>query len=110
METRQKQKKENTKIVAGIVPDQPSRPKLTLDVEKYQAMLDAPELSETEREEMLTSLWSMIVSFGNLGFEIAPEQSCGQARKSSALDAFAQAAVLNSEHPDTADAKEAADV
>lgn len=56
-----------------------ARPILTLDVEKYQAYLDGADLSEAQKEEFIRTLWSIVVSFVELGFGVHPLQEvCGQ--------------------------------
>jgi hypothetical protein len=57
----------------------PPKPTLTVDVEKYQAFLDGADMTETQKEEFLQSLWSIIVSFVDLGFGVQPLQEvCGE--------------------------------
>jgi hypothetical protein len=52
---------------------------LTVDVEKYQAMLDGSGLTEEEKKQVLEALWSIIVNFVELGFEVHPLQEvCGK--------------------------------
>ncbi|MFW8634320.1 hypothetical protein [Cribrihabitans pelagius] len=59
--------------------DGPARPVVSVDIEKYQALLDAPGLTDEQKEEFLQSLWSVIVSFVELGFGVHPMQEvCGQ--------------------------------
>ena len=66
--------------MANSTKKTPTRRTLSLDVEKYQAMLDAPHLSETERSQLLEAIWLLVVSFVDLGFEVKPaENTCGQA-------------------------------
>ena len=56
-----------------------ARPRLTVDVEKYQAMLDDSELTEEQKRQVLEDLWSIIVSFVELGFQMHPVQEvCGK--------------------------------
>jgi len=55
-----------------------NRPTLTLDVAKYEAMLDAPELSAEDRKDILDTLWMLICSFVDLGYQIQPAETCGQ--------------------------------
>lgn len=56
-----------------------ARPVLTVDVEKYQAYLDESGLSDEQKEEFLRALWSIMVSFVELGFGVHPLQEvCGQ--------------------------------
>lgn len=59
--------------------DQPKR--LTIDVAKYDAYLADADLTEVERRQVLEALWSIIVAFVDLGFEVHPAQTCGQAAK-----------------------------
>jgi hypothetical protein len=56
-----------------------ARPTLTVDVEKYQAWLDETDLSQEQKEEFLQALWSIVVSFVEMGFGVHPLQEiCGQ--------------------------------
>jgi hypothetical protein len=62
------------------------RPTLTLDVEKYQHLLDAPDMSEDQKKELLEALWLFVVSFVDLGFDMqSAEDTCGKAQKSATL-------------------------
>jgi hypothetical protein len=70
-----------------------ARPILTVDVEKYQAYLDGSGLTSEQKEEFLQALWSIVVSFVELGFGVHPLQEvCGKddwgglERASSAFD------------------------
>lgn len=55
------------------------RPIVTVDIEKYQSYLDDPSLSVEQKEEFLQALWSIIVTFVELGFGVHPLQEvCGQ--------------------------------
>lgn len=56
-----------------------ARPVLTVDVKKYEALLDDPDLSDAQKEEFLRALWSVVVTFVELGFGVHPLQEvCGQ--------------------------------
>jgi hypothetical protein len=56
-----------------------ARPILTVDVERYQALLDGSGLSDEQKEEFLQALWSIVVSFVEHGFGVHPLQEiCGQ--------------------------------
>lgn len=56
-----------------------SRPVLTVDIRKYQALLDTSQASEKEKEEFLHALWSVVSTFVELGFGVHPLQEvCGQ--------------------------------
>lgn len=55
------------------------RHSLQLDVAYYQDLFDDPELSDAEKEQVITALWSIIVAFVELGFGVHPaQQACGQ--------------------------------
>ncbi len=61
----------------------PDRQALTLDVSAYENYLENADLSEGQKREFLEALWSIIVGFIDLGFEIHPLQlaaaeGCGQ--------------------------------
>jgi hypothetical protein len=58
----------------------PSKRKLSVDVEKYQAFLDGSDMTDVQKEEFLQALWSIIVNFVDLGFGVHPAQEvCGKA-------------------------------
>ncbi|WP_300071798.1 hypothetical protein [uncultured Ruegeria sp.] len=53
-----------------------------IDVERYQAYLDDPALSDAQREDIIQALWTIIVAFVELGFGVHPvQQACGQPEK-----------------------------
>lgn len=59
--------------------DASARPTLTVDVRRYQSLIDDPALSEAQKEEVLRALWSIVVTFVELGFGVLPLQEvCGQ--------------------------------
>ncbi|WP_425088886.1 hypothetical protein [Stappia sp.] len=53
----------------------PARPALTLDVARYEAMLDDPALTDDQKRDFLETLWSIITAFVDLGFGIHPVQT-----------------------------------
>jgi len=60
-----------------------ARPALKLDVERYEKMLNDCDLTEEQRQEFLETIWTIIVGFVDLGFDIHPVQQvisdgCGQ--------------------------------
>ncbi|MFC5583791.1 hypothetical protein ACFPOD_01605 [Nitratireductor kimnyeongensis] len=64
--------------------DASARPIVTVDVEKYQAYLDDPNLNEEQKEEFLQAIWSIMVAFVDLGFGVHPLQEvCGQDSEES---------------------------
>ncbi len=59
------------------------RPALKLDVERYEKMLNDCDLTEEQRQEFLETIWTIIVGFVDLGYDIHPLQQasseeCGQ--------------------------------
>ncbi|WP_155851963.1 hypothetical protein [Ahrensia sp. 13_GOM-1096m] len=56
-----------------------SPPSLTIDWELYAAYLEESDLDEDQKHEFIETLWSIVVSFVDLGFGIDPtQQVCGQ--------------------------------
>jgi hypothetical protein len=56
-----------------------ARPILTVDVEKYESWLAGSGLNEEQKEEFLRAMWSVVVTFVELGFNVHPLQEvCGQ--------------------------------
>ena len=51
-----------------------ARPALKLDVERYEKMLNDCDLTEEQRQDFLETIWSIIVGFVDLGFDIHPLQ------------------------------------
>ncbi|MCB9958711.1 MAG: hypothetical protein H6843_08925 [Rhodospirillaceae bacterium] len=72
--------------------DLPARPIMTIDLEKYQSLLDDPRLSDEHKEEFLEALWSIVVAFVELGFGVHPLQEvCEQNQptdEKTSKDAF----------------------
>ena len=59
-----------------------SRRILAVDVQKYQFWLDGSDLSAEQKEEFLRAVWSVVVTFVELGFGVHPlEEVCGKERK-----------------------------
>lgn len=48
---------------------------LTIDWELYAHHLEHSDLSDNEKEKLIQTLWSIVVSFVDLGFGIAPSQT-----------------------------------
>jgi len=72
--------------------DKSARPRLSVDVERYQAYLDGSNMSQAEKEEFLQALWQIIVSFVDLGFGVHPLQEvCGKDAGTVSDTAQAQA-------------------
>jgi len=54
--------------------DLKNRTTLTLDVARYEKMLKNCDLTEEQRQDFLETIWSIIVGFVDLGFDIHPLQ------------------------------------
>lgn len=56
------------------------KPSVGIDIEKYQAWLDDPDLTDNQKKQIIEALWSIIVAFVDLGFGVHPaQQVCGKA-------------------------------
>ncbi|QFT63788.1 hypothetical protein [Roseivivax sp. THAF30] len=66
----------------------PSTPQaLTLDWDRYGAMLEASDLSEDQKRECIETVWSLVVSFVDFGFGIHPVQfPCGEGDETAPVD------------------------
>ncbi len=51
--------------------------KLEVDFESYQAFLNGSSLTEEQKSDFVTSLWTVIVAFVDLGYGVHPVQSAG---------------------------------
>lgn len=77
---------------------------LTVDVEKYQAYLDGSGMTEAQKEEFLQAMWSIIVSFVELGFGVHPLQEvCGKTPEIDGQGAKAAFDAVSSEEPENDD-------
>lgn len=54
-------------------------PTLTIDWDAYLPFLEDENISEEEKHELIEALWSIMVSFVDLGFGVHPvQQVCGK--------------------------------
>jgi hypothetical protein len=64
----------------------PAKPGLEVDWELYGQYLEASDLSEADKREFIETLWSIVVSFVDLGFGLHPtQQTCGETIYLTAL-------------------------
>lgn len=55
---------------------------LEIDMERYTAMLDDPAMSEEHKKQVIEALWTIVVSFVELGYGVHPvQQACGKLAK-----------------------------
>ncbi|WP_299680524.1 hypothetical protein [uncultured Roseobacter sp.] len=77
---------------------------LHVDVDKYQAMLDAPDMDENQKRQFIEALWQVIVGFVDLGFQVHPVQlACGQVENAAPESPAAGSDMLNSSHHPTSE-------
>lgn len=77
-----------------------AKPRLEIDIDKYQSYLDGSDLTPAQKEDFLRALWSVVVAFVDLGFGVHPvQQACGQVDNSLDPPAQADSDGLNSSKP-----------
>ncbi len=85
-------------------PPASPRPSLVLNWEDWLPYLEDEDASEAEKRQLIETLWSIVVSFVDLGWHIVPEppaeETCGQVLD---LTAALNAAVVNYVHTPSAD-------
>lgn len=71
---------------------------LKVDVEKYQAWLDDPALSDEQKGQILEALWKIVLCFVDLGFGVSPlQEACGQLSESEGFCGEARQDVVSSD-------------
>lgn len=56
------------------------RPTLSIDWEVYAAMLEESDLPLDQQKELIETLWSIVVMFVDMGFDLNPVmQICGES-------------------------------
>lgn len=74
---------------------------LTVDAKRYEAYLDGVDMTETQKEEFLQALWSIMFTFVTLGFEVHPLQEvCGKAPQIDGEGAKGAFDAVSSDDPD----------
>jgi len=54
-------------------------PRLTIDWDAYLPFFEDEDISDEDKRELIEALWSIMVSFVDLGFGVHPvQQACGQ--------------------------------
>jgi len=74
-------------------------PTLTLDTERYQAMIDAPDVSDADKAKLIETLWDVVIGFIDLNIEVLTADSCGQARNCCACAPSPAPPVVSSSIP-----------
>jgi hypothetical protein len=53
---------------------------LTIDWDAYLPFFEDEDISEADKQELIEALWSIVVSFVDLGFGVHPvQQACGKS-------------------------------
>ena len=80
-----------------------ARPTLSIDTTKYQNYLDGANLTPEQKDEFLRSMWSIVVTFVELGYGVHPlQEACGQVHESAGESPTQAADAVSSEHQNTA--------
>ncbi|WP_283644627.1 hypothetical protein [Marinovum algicola] len=81
-----------------------ARPTLTVDVAKYQEYLDGSDLTPEQKEEFLRAVWSIVVTFVELGYGVHPlQEACGKDHENGGLPPARASDALLSEDQNTAE-------
>lgn len=57
-------------------------PTLIVNWEAYADFLDGSDLSEAEKREFIETMWSLVVGFVDLGFDVkSPAATCGKEQE-----------------------------
>lgn len=78
--------------------DQPKA--LFLDIGKYQHHLDHSGLSDEEKEDYLRAMWSLVVAFVDLGYDVLPTETCGEDGLPSPLAGLNEQELLDCSDPE----------
>lgn len=65
------------------------RPRVELDIALYQSFLDDADISDTQKEALIETLWSIVTSFIDLGFGVHPAQAVEDKRHPAKDNALA---------------------
>ncbi|MBL1438169.1 MAG: hypothetical protein COB08_018450 [Rhodobacteraceae bacterium] len=104
----------NIEIKNAVGRGNSNPPTLTIDWELYGKYLDESDLSDTEKREFLETLWSIVVSFVDLGFGVHPLQqvtdnACAHQAEIARFIAANAAPVVTSREPTTPNFNASAD-
>lgn len=76
----------------------PTRPSLTVDWEVYAAMLEDSDMPLDQQKELIETLWSIVVNFVDLGYEIKPSREiCGEGQEVIDQDSADLVSLLNND-------------
>lgn len=96
-------KKDREKNELQIITPPGPWPTLTIDVEFYLKFLKESDAPESEKRQLIETIWSIVVSFVDLGFDIHPLQQalpdeCAQLPDMNEILASDLGDVVSSKH------------
>ena len=63
----------------GFVFEASPEKALKIDMARYEDLFEEADLSDDEKQEIITQLWRIIIPFVDLGFKVSPlELACGK--------------------------------
>ena len=63
---------------------------------KASQEMELLNIENAQKKQFIEALWAVVVGFVDLGFEIGPENSCGQDSETNALRRIARESVVDS--------------
>lgn len=79
-----------TKASSTVEFEDDGAPRLTIDWELYAELLEDSDLTDVEKKEFIETLWSLVVSFVDLGFEISSESRIENVLPHEMLEALTE--------------------
>lgn len=82
--------------------DMPIRPSLSVDWEVYAAMLKDSDMPLDQQQELIETLWSIVLMFVDLGYDLHPiPQTCGEDEEALNQDSTDLVSLLNNKWAQT---------
>lgn len=82
--------------------DMPIRPSLSVDWEVYATMLEDSDMPLDQQQELIETLWSIVVMFVDLGYDLHPiSQICGEDEEALDQDSTDLVSLLNNKWAQT---------
>jgi|GEM_PF-1447855 len=71
----------NEAVLTGAAMTGGKQNYVEVDYELYEAMLDEPGMSKADKRLLIDTLWNIVTSFVELGFNVHPAQQAQEARE-----------------------------
>lgn len=82
--------------------DMPIRPSLSVDWEVYAAKLEDSDMPLDQQQELIETLWSIVVMFVDLGYDLHTiPQNCGEDEEALDQDSTDLVSLLNNKWAQT---------